>query len=301
MSFDNNGDTLQQEGNDLLKHLAGCACALLTALVLCIQTAAASELHVHFLDIDRNDGILIECDGEAAFIDSGTHDYGLRAVEYMEAAGVKKLKYYIGTHAHRDHVGGGAPIILRMKPEAVLVPHAGVRRQIKKQAANAKEKAAVDAAAYTVVSAGERYTLGASELLVLGPLEITEGNNSSDLENENSLVLRLTLGKYRFLLTADSMATSLHAIEEAAPGSLDCDVLKNPHHNSRMEDDLFAACSPEYVIFSTSDKYQPPAPALEAAVAMGAVPLITSTSKNGTVVFTTDGETLSLRTANEKP
>ena len=130
---------------------------------------------------------------------------------------------------------------------------------------------------------------------------ITEGNNSSDLENENSLVLRLTLGNVRFLLTADSMATSLRAIEEASPGALRCDVLKNPHHNSRMEDDLFSACSPRYVIFSTSDKYQPPEAALEAARAMGATPLITSGSQNGTVVFTTDGETLTLSTANLKP
>ena len=85
---------------------------LATAAVFALS-AAASELRVHFMDIDRNDGILIECDGEAAFIDSGTHDYGVKAVGYMQSAGVEKLTYYIGTHAHRDHVGGGAPILLR--------------------------------------------------------------------------------------------------------------------------------------------------------------------------------------------
>ena len=55
------------------------------------------------------------------------------------------------------------------------------------------------------------------------------------------------------------------------------------------------------MIFSTSDKYQPPEAAPEAARAMGATPLITSGSQNGTVVFTTDGETLTLSTANLKP
>ncbi len=278
-----------------------CALMLLATAAVFALSAAASELRVHFMDIDRNDGILIECDGEAAFIDSGTHDYGVKAVGYMKSAGVEKLTYYIGTHAHRDHVGGGAPILLAMEPEAVLVPHAGVRRQIKKRAIGEKEKAAANAAVYTIVSPGDEVALGGARLLVLGPLVITEGNNSSDLENENSLVLRLTLGNVRFLLTADSMATSLRAIEEASPGALRCDVLKNPHHNSRMEDDLFSACSPRYVIFSTSDKYQPPEAALEAARAMGATPLITSGSQNGTVVFTTDGETLTLSTANLKP
>ena len=111
---------------------------LATAAVFALS-AAASELRVHFMDIDRNDGILIECDGEAAFIDSGTHAYGVKAVGYMQSAGVEKLTYYIGTHAHRDHVGGGAPILLAMEPEAVLVPHAGVRRQIKKRAIGEKE------------------------------------------------------------------------------------------------------------------------------------------------------------------
>ena len=68
-----------------------CALMLLATAAVFALSAAASELRVHFMDIDRNDGILIECDGEAAFIDSGTHDYGVKAVGYMKSAGVEKL------------------------------------------------------------------------------------------------------------------------------------------------------------------------------------------------------------------
>ena len=67
------------------------------------------------MNVGRNDGILIHCGGEWAYIDSGLHQQGVKAVKYMRAQGVDKLKYYIGTHAHKDHVGG-ARVILANSP-----------------------------------------------------------------------------------------------------------------------------------------------------------------------------------------
>ncbi|MDD7411607.1 MAG: hypothetical protein PUK86_00100, partial [bacterium] len=89
--------------NFLKKLLAALA---LACLLLC-GCALADGLDVHFMNIDRNDGILIVCDGEAAFIDSGMPRFGTQAVEYMQSQGISSLRYYIGTHGHRDHVGGG--------------------------------------------------------------------------------------------------------------------------------------------------------------------------------------------------
>ena len=268
--------------------------ALIAVLTLLCGVAHADGLEVHFMDIDRNDGIVILCNGEAAFIDSGVYGFGLKAVDYMRALGVTHLKYYIGTHAHRDHVGGGAPIILAFSPEAVLQPHAGVGNLIIQCANTQEERAAAEAARYVNVSVGQTYEIGGASLTVLGPLTLRKFTSASDVqENYNSLILRLSYGENSFLLTGDAYASTLADINAANPGALKCDVFKNPHHNGTTKPETLAVTMPQYVVFSTSDKYQPSSTALCRVADIGAKALITSTAQNGHIIFRSDGHALS--------
>ena len=228
-------------------------------LVLCLMfgTALADGLTVRFFSIDRNDGILLECDGETAFLDSGTHDYGLKAVSQMRESGVEKLTYYVGTHAHKDHVGGGSAILAAMHPSEVLQPHDGVRRRILSCAETKEEREAAEAAAYRTVYPGEEIPLGGATMTVLGPLRLREPNKISDMENNNSLVLRVVYGRRTFLLTADAMPEEISEIAAVSGELFACDVLKSPHHNGETGDELLKLASPRYVVFSTSDKAMP--------------------------------------------
>ncbi|MBQ8953398.1 MAG: Ig-like domain-containing protein, partial [Clostridia bacterium] len=274
------------------------ATLVLAALFLLCGAARADGLTVHFLDIDRNDGILIQCDGEAAFIDAGTYNFGAQAVDYMQAAGVSRLKYYIGTHAHRDHVGGACKIILAMNPGLVLQPHDGVQSLIAQNARTQEEIAAVRAASYLSVTPGQTFSVGGARLTVLGPLSVTKYKNYTSLENGNSLVCRLTYGSTTILLTGDATAAELYEIEGANPGALKCDLLKNPHHNGALKANLLAACAPQYVVYSTSDRYLPTQTSLRDVAGLGARALITAHNQNGTVVFHSSGRGLSYTVSN---
>ena len=273
--------------------------ALLFMIIGMSSGARTEELTVRFFDIDRNDGILIECGGEAAFLDSGVHDYGQRAVEKMRKLGVKKLKYYIGTHAHKDHVGGGSVILAALHPEAVLQPHEGVHRRIVSCAETEQERVATDMAVYRTVRPGEEILLKDAVITVLGPIRLREPNEISDMENNNSLVLKVSYGRRSFLLTADAMPEELSEVAEVYGDRFACDVLKSPHHNSEPGEELLKLASPDYVVFSTSDRAMPTKTALSSVISAGSLPLITATKQCGMITIHTDGDNLTIEVENE--
>ncbi len=259
------------------------------------QGAVDGPFEITFMNIGRNDGILIHCGGEWAFIDSGMHQQGVTAVKYMAGQGVDKLKYYIGSHAHKDHVGGAPYILAKIPTGQVIIPHATVGTQIKKFATNDAEKKAVKAASYHVVKRGEKFWIGGAECLVLGPVKILKCNPGDTAENSNSLVLRVTYGSNTFLLTGDATGSEITSIQKASPGCLKAQVYKNAHHNGTQK---YAAklCHPQITIFSTSNKAQPASSFVSYLKKLGSKVYITSGNRNGHVKIISDGTNMSVVT-----
>jgi len=194
------------------------------------------------------DAILIVSNGEAMFIDSGYRDNGLECIKYMNLMGITRLRYYIGTHAHKNHIGGAAPIIHIMRPEIVFIPHDGVRTAIVKYAAEGEERQAVESAAYTVLSPGKSFRWNDLTFTCLGPLKVKKCSAGSLTENSNSLILRIDRKKrHMVLLTGDTSAGILSEIERRTPGSIRAEVLKNPHHNGAQPESILRKISPKIV------------------------------------------------------
>ena len=254
------------------------------------------EFQITFMEIGRNDGILIQCGGEYAFIDSGMHRYGVKAVNYMRSRGVKRLKYYIGTHSHLDHVAGAGAILAAFPTDCVLVPHKGVISTIKNYAEGKAEKAAAKAANYHIMKLDETVYLGRAKLKCLGPVKIRPASCRSGAENVNSLILRVTYGRNTFLLTGDATGPEIKEIQKKRPGSLRAQVFKNPHHNGTQ---TYAAklCNPEITVFSTSKKAQPAAKYLKWLKQRGSRIFITSHNRNSHVTIYSDGTDLFVSTA----
>ena len=268
---------------------------LLLLLALCLlplSPAMGSELTVRFLDIGRNDGILLSCDGQHAFIDGGTQNYSPIAVQALQALGVERLTYYIGTHAHKDHVGGASLLLSAFSVDALIQPHERVAGMILKQAKTEPARAAAQAVPVNTVTPGDAFPLGAAIIEVLGPLVLYDNAGHLENENENSLILRVSLGARRFLLTADAPNEALLAIEAASPGALACDVFKNPHHNGTTDPEVLRAAGARYVVFSTEDAALPSRTALGMVSAEGALSAITAGKQNSTLTFVTDGQSL---------
>lgn len=203
---------------------------------------------VHFLAQGRVDAILLGCGDEWAFVDAGYRKNGLAAIEYMQKLGIKKLKYYIASHGHKNHIGGAAPIIEAFAPDAVYVPREKVVEAVKKYASGAKEKEAVAQANYVVLKRGDAFTLGEAVFTCIGPLKFKSCSCGAYAENYNSGILRGVYKGRSILLTGDTSDTKLSNIHEDTPGAIRAEVYKNHHHNGKTGEAVLKKIDPQIVV-----------------------------------------------------
>ena len=274
--------------NKLIRMLV---CVFACMLLLFAAAAAqADELEVHFVNVGRNDGILIRCGGEDVFIDAGGYYRGEVCTEYMKRVGVNKLKYYIGTHAHDDHVGGAPVIITAFQPDVIYQPHKKVKDVIIKNIRNANQKDIVRNANYVNMTIGQQINVGGATLTCLGPVKVRDLEPSWGTENENSLVLKLTYGETDILLTGDATNATMLAMDAANPGCLQADVYKNAHHNQYTRENVFSLINPQYTIFSTANGYMPDSSYKALLNRYQSIQLSTSDNHCGTLILRTDGK-----------
>ena len=197
----------------MIKYLKYWLCALLCILSVgfCSASAqAASGLEVHFLKVGRNDGILIRCGDDDVFIDAGMYQQGVEAVEYMQALGIDKLTYYIGTHMHEDHIGGAPHIVDTFRPQAIILTDGEVDKMLQSYARTRQEREALAQTPRIFAEVGQQIRVGDAVLTVLGPVNIRKVRYED--QNINSLILRLSYGDTDILLTADGMTPEFEEI-----------------------------------------------------------------------------------------
>ncbi len=217
------------------------------------KASRENTFQIHFLNQGRVDAILIVSNGEAMFIDSGFRHDGLECINYMQRMGITRLRYYVGTHAHKNHIGGAAPIIYSMRPDRVFIPHTGVETAIIDYAVEGLEREAVASVAYTVLSPGDSFRWNDLTITCLGPLAVRDCPKGATMENYNSLILRIDRGdRQMVLLTGDTSSRVLNRIEKLRPGSTRAEILKNPHHNGAQSEATLRKISPRIVAVCNS-------------------------------------------------
>jgi len=235
-----------------------------------------------FFSQGRVDAYLICCDGEYGWVDSGTRGNGLKCVDLLNKLQVKKLRWVIGTHAHKDHIGGLAAVIKAFNPDEVIIPHDRVRQQVIKFAAKGSERAAAEAAHYRIVKPGDEFTLGSAIFKVVGPFTIRKIAPGLLSENYNSLIIKAIDKSGKFaLLTGDTSAAILNAVQDRFKGTdkaiNGCEVLKNPHHNGRLPASVLKMLDPKVVVVCNSS---PPATAYQRLIHSIGAALYTAAPKS---------------------
>ncbi len=247
-----------------------------------------TTVKLHFIDVDQGDSILIEDNGHFMLIDAGVNEKGATVTKYLKKLGVERLDYVIGTHPHNDHIGGLDTVINAFNVGTVLLPDVSVDSENYDDVLDAiADKNLI----ITRPTVGDRYTLGNASFVIISP-------NSSSYEslNDYSIGIKLTYGSTSFLLAGDAQAVSEAEMLENGI-DLSADVLKLSHHGSSTSSTInfLDRVNPKYAVISVGkgNKYEHPHSATMKLMKERAINFY-RTDEQGSIVFTTDGKTISV-------
>ena len=262
------------------------------------------KLRVHFISVGNGASYLIETpDGRSVLIDGGgSHDPSFD-VGSMHVAPVlwerrwTSIQRVILTHPHPDHMNG-LPFILKAFRVKEGVWDNGDRPM------NWDYLRFWDAAMNSgwepqSLCGGAKWTLGDVEMEFIHPpcggLR-RQGIPKSRLANENSLVVRISLGKASFLIASDIGKDTEARL--AAMGNITSTVLVVPHHGSRTSSsDVFLdAVRPLFAVFSAKAGQKGLAhPDVREKYERRGIDTF-HTGEDGLVSFETDGRVLEIET-----
>ncbi len=271
--------------------LSGCV-----EVTVSTQPAPSGDgLTVHFIDVGQADCALLECDGEYMLIDGGNRDDGQLVVSYLEQQGVEELSAVVCTHAHEDHVGG-LPSVLAVYPTAcVYAPTKTYSSRVFDNFAYYTDQQGLE---ITIPAPGDTFTLGSTQLTVLGPVK------SYADPNDTSIVLKVTYGDTVFLFTGDMETGAENDMLDYWEGRMDwrADVLKVGHHGSNTSTGyrFLNEVLPTYGVISVGKDNDYGHPHQEPMSRLNQAGVITlRTDELGHVIAQTDGSEVSFHWVNQ--
>lgn len=256
-----------------------------------------ADVSVHIIDVGQGDSILIQAFEYNVLIDAGENDQGSTVVNYLTANGVSTLDCVIGTHPHSDHIGGLDYVIRHMKVKDVVLPE--IPDDLAPTTATYRDLlGAVSDKSLTVTPAEAEMEipLRKATLQILGP-----AGEFDDLNNY-SVICRLSYKNISFLFTGDAESEAETAVLEQFP-DIRSTVLKVGHHGSSTSTSQawLDAVSPKYAAISAGagNSYgHPHEEIMQRLYDKGCI--LNRTDLDGTIVYQTDGNVITVTTENAK-
>lgn len=199
-------------------------------------TPANDLASVTVLDVGQGLAVLVRDGDRTLLIDTGPPDE--RIVAALGERGVRHLDAVAVTHADVDHAGALEAVHRRFDVDRILAEPGTL-------AALAVEGLAVEGEAIDI---GDRVQVGDAGVTVIGPPVATRDESLAS-DNNGSLVLMITIGERRILVTADIEAEAEAWLVESG-ADLRADVLVIGHHGSRTSSTpaFLAAVGPEVAV-----------------------------------------------------
>ena len=247
-------------------------CILIPALVIHLAPRMHKDIRITFLSVGQGDSIVIELPyrKKVYVVDTGgllrfeqekwkqsktEYEVGRRiVVPYLKGRGIKAVDTMIITHADADHAEGAEEVMEEIKVKEIHVsPNSweksvmeDIIAHIKKEKIPLKEKIA-----------DEKWRVGDAYFEYLSPTDTQyDGNN-------DSLVLLVSFGKYKILLTGDLEEDGeMQLVKNNEQKITHLSILKVGHHGSKTSsaEAFLKHTKPSLSIFSTglNNRYKHP-------------------------------------------
>ena len=246
---------------------------------------------VHYIDVGQGDAILLQAPtGENMLIDAGPGASEEKLLSYLDEADVETVDYFVLTHPDEDHIGGADRVFEACTVSTVIMPECERDTKVYQKLIDSIENE--EGCEQIEPIYGDVYLVAEGmTVTVLSPLM-----EEYDDVNDYSIVLRVDYYETSFLFTGDAgTEVEEQMLDYWEEEKLDCDVLKVGHHGSRTSSSkaFLEAVTPEYAVISSGEgnKYGHPHAEIVARLEKDC-PYVYRTDELGSVVLTSDGETI---------
>lgn len=270
------------------------AITLLTAAG-CTQSSGSQEpesgipvtgdFTVTALNVGKADALVLQTQNAVTVIDTGNKGDGKQIEKFLTNQGIDTIDNLIITHFDKDHVGGAARVINRMKVKNVYVPDYTsdsdeynsfiekideTQTPLKAMAAKSQTEWQADDAHFTLYAPQETFY-------------------GKDEENDFSLVLYVQHGSNKLLFAGDAENARQQEIMDLNLGEVD--FLKVPYHGNYMKttEAFLDACNPKVAVVCCSEKENADPSTVETLQKRG---IETYYTYQGTVTVVSDGKAL---------
>ena len=253
------------------------------------------SIELHVIDVGQGDSILICTPEGNVLIDAGPKSESDALEIYLDEMGIKTLEYVVFTHAHEDHIGGEAAVFNGRQVKNVIISPQESDTNIYMKLLDDIDKSGADV---FVAEPNDLYTLGDLKMKILGPRE-----NSYSNINNSSVVMKVSYGSTSFMLSGDAeKEAEKEILEHYTPSELKCDFYKSGHHGSKTasSEKFIKTVSPKIVAISCGkdNKYGLPDEEVLDIYDKNDIEYY-RTDKRGSLVFTSDGATVELKSTSK--
>lgn len=258
--------------------------------MMCYRQYNAEKLEpmsVTLLKVGKADAIVLIEKDKTMVIDAGEEEDGEELVEFLKNQGVSLVDTLIITHFDRDHVGGADTLVEELEIGQVIVPdYTGNSTEYLDFTDALQQKGIVPLQLTQSMS----FALGEAVVFVEPPVSYESQDSSLEVDNNFSLITRVTHGKNTFLFMGDAEKKRIRewaSSSTAAP----CDFIKMPHHgvyNTALQL-LINTTKPQYAAICSSNKHPADAETVNLLKQFG---VQTFETKDGDVVVISDGNHL---------